>query len=81
MVNGMASEFFNSYSGVRQGENLSPVLFSLYVNDLEQFLCNRDCEGINIKCTDNDMSAYLRLFILLYADDTVLFAERPDQLQ
>ena len=33
-ANGENSEFFNSYKGVRQGENLSPILFSLYLNDL-----------------------------------------------
>ena len=30
-VNGECSQFFNSYIGVRQGENLSPMLFSIFV--------------------------------------------------
>jgi hypothetical protein len=29
--------------GVRQGENLSPFLFSIYVNDLEEFLTEKKC--------------------------------------
>jgi hypothetical protein len=32
------SEFFNSNVGVRQGENLSPVLISLFLNDLVEFI-------------------------------------------
>ena len=31
------SEFFYCEIGVEQGENLSPFLFSLYLNDLEFF--------------------------------------------
>ena len=34
------SEFFNCEIGVKQGENLLPFLFSLYLNDLEFFLAN-----------------------------------------
>ena len=36
-VNGCNSEFFKSSVGVRQGENLSPILFSLFLNDLNDF--------------------------------------------
>ena len=39
--NGEQSSFFSSFRGVRQGENLSPVLFALFLNDLESFLCDK----------------------------------------
>ena len=35
---GVQSTFFRSFIGVRQGENLSPVLFALFLNNLETFL-------------------------------------------
>ena len=34
-LNGKCSEFFNCSYGLMQGESLSPLLFSLYVNDME----------------------------------------------
>ena len=35
---GKLSDFFVSNVGVRQGENFSPLLFSIYVDDLEHYL-------------------------------------------
>ena len=35
-VNGELSEFFQSNIRVRQGENLSPVLFSIFINVLNE---------------------------------------------
>ena len=45
---GMMSDFFSSGVGVRQGENLSPILFALFVNDLQNFFELNDCRGIYI---------------------------------
>jgi len=35
MNNGVQSEYFGSHVGLRQGENLSPLLFVLFLNDME----------------------------------------------
>ena len=32
---GEQSSFFSGFPGLRQGENLSPILFALFLNDLE----------------------------------------------
>ena len=34
------SDFFQVNIGVRQGENLSPVLFALFLNDMNDFMSN-----------------------------------------
>ena len=39
------SDYFTINCGVRQVENLSPILFSLYLNDLEEFLSRLDNPG------------------------------------
>lgn len=77
--NGKQSEFFDCRNGVRQGENLSPILFSLFLNDLEGFLLNQNNLGINI--IEESLQSYLKLVVLLYADDTILFAESEEELQ
>ena len=48
-INGQSSDFFNCNVGVRQGENLSPLLFSLFINDLEEFLASKRVGGIRFK--------------------------------
>ena len=67
--------------GLRQGENLSPVLFSLFLNDLEEYLDSRHCSGFNLNVTDNEINVYLKLLVLLYADNTVIFATDPESFQ
>ena len=81
MRSGEKSNFFNSYWDVRQGENLSPVLFSLFLNDLEDFLSNSNYSGINLNMTENDLNVYLKILTLLYADDTVIFGTDPKSFQ
>ena len=76
---GQQSEYFGSHVGVRQGENLSPLLFSLYVNDLEAFLLEN---GNSFVTFNMDVcERYLKLLVLMYADDTVIFANSADELQ
>ena len=78
---GLNSPFFACDLRVRQGENLSPVLFALYLNDLESYLLHKNLDGITIDITTEGLRLYLKLFSLLYADDTVLMANNPDDLQ
>ncbi|MEW8152430.1 MAG: reverse transcriptase family protein [Candidatus Thiodiazotropha endolucinida] len=80
-LNNEKSAFFDSHCGVRQGENLSPVLFSLFLNDLEDYLRHKHNDGIVIDINSEDVSVFLKLIILLYADDTVILAQDTKSLQ
>ena len=83
VYNKECSNYFPCCNGVRQGENLSPFLFSIYLNDLESFLSTCNLEGL-ISISDDleeQFDIYLKLLTLLYADDTVLFSESYEELQ
>jgi hypothetical protein len=60
-------------------------IFSLaiFVNDLEEFLtehCKTGLDTLNSLSFEN-INVYMKLFLLLYADDTVIFAESQQELQ
>ena len=82
-VNNCKTDFFMSNIGVRQGENLSPFLFNIFLNDLEEYFRSRNTSGI--ECTehhlDDSMVLYFKIFLLLYADDTVIISNSVDGLQ
>ena len=68
--------------GVRQGENLSPLLFAIYLNDFDTFLSEK-YDGLTkvSESITNELQIYLRIFCLLYADDTLVLAETDKDLQ
>jgi hypothetical protein len=78
--NGTFSQTFISEIGVRQGENLSPVLFSLFLNDLQANMHLNGAVGIELEDT-NDLTLWLKLLILLYADDTIIVSDNPVDFQ
>ena len=62
-----------SARGVRQGENLSPLLFSLFVNDIEEEFIRNGCKFIELN--DEQLDNFIKLLILMYADDTIILAD------
>ena len=70
--NGLGSPF-KSLVGLKQGCNLSPLLFNIFINDVPNIIDNATCdppalEGQQISC-------------LLYADDLVLLSKSRSGLQ
>lgn len=59
------------------------LLFGLYLDDLEGFLSTNDVEGLTLLSyqLENKCNLYLGLFVLLYADDTILLSESHDDLK
>ena len=68
----MKTDWFKTNYGVKQGDNLSPTLFSIYLNDLATEL-----KDMKLGTMLGDM----HICILLYADDIVLISENEQNLQ
>ena len=78
-LNSIKSEFFASMRGVRQGENLSPLLFSLFVNDLENFLQASGCHPVSTHTSE--IESLMKIMVLMYADDTIILSDSAAGLQ
>jgi hypothetical protein len=64
---------FTCNVGLMQVESLFPVLYSFYVNDIEFELISHGRQSYELET--------LNLFLLLYADDAVVFSENVEYLQ
>ena len=67
------SDFFQYAVGLRHGEVLSPLLFSIFVEELELYLQDRITCGLGI----DDIN----IILLLFADDMVIVGNSPEDLQ
>ena len=82
----MISDYFMCNIGVRQGDNLSPVLFALLIYDFTEYV-STTYGGLNIaqscypSLINSEDIVLLKLFVLLYADDTIILVENEIELQ
>ena len=76
-----SSVFFPCLQGVRQGENLSPFLFSLFLNDLNAYLTTKRAYGVTCDINYEDISYFMKILVILFADDTVIFGTTEADLQ
>ena len=63
------TDYIKCTSGVKQGDICSPVLFSLFINELTLEVVRSGRHGATF------MNDSLEIFILLLADDVVLISE------
>ena len=74
-VGGDLSEAFNCPLGLKQGEVCSPVLFSLFINELAMEIIQKGKHGIQI------IPDLLEILILMFADDMILLSDTVTGLQ
>ena len=79
-VNGSLTDVFECRIGVRQGDNLSPLLFIVFMNDFQAFVSSR-FNGLQPDALVQNVQSFLKLFVLLYADDTLLLTETESDMQ
>ena len=85
LLNEYETDFFDCPIGVKQGDNISATLFSIFINDLAEEV-KATKVGINLteKVTNdkfNDSYKDLFINILMYADDIILMTSNENDLQ
>ena len=71
-INGLKTGWFDVNIGLRQGCNLSPILFNLFINDF----------AVSVKALGKGIDVgNEKVCILMYADDLVLLADNEIDLQ
>ena len=72
-IQGGISSWFDSLIGLKQGCNLSPILFNLFINSL--------IHHINSSNPDSPMLDNIQVSCLFYADDLVILSETKEGLK
>eukprot|EP00745_Piridium_sociabile_P015926 TRINITY_DN2374_c0_g1_i12.p1 TRINITY_DN2374_c0_g1~~TRINITY_DN2374_c0_g1_i12.p1 ORF type:complete len:1135 (+),score=79.90 TRINITY_DN2374_c0_g1_i12:1880-5284(+) len=74
-VGGDFTDSFMCARGLKQGEVCSPVIFSLFINELTRDVLADGMHGIQLS------PDFIQLLILLFADDIALISDSPIGLQ
>ena len=74
-----ASSF--AYVGYGRGKYVTSFFFALLLNDLESFMNSSNSACFDLEHVTDSLYMYLRIFILLYADDTVIFGVNAADFQ
>ena len=80
-INNQESGFLVNGCGLRQGDNISPILFSMYLNDLETYFDANRINGVPVEFRADDMFIYLEMYVMLYADDTIIMSNNAESFQ
>ena len=51
------------------------------LNDLESFLCDKSCNDVNFEFQYDDITLYLKLLVLVYTDDTIVFGTDEKEIK
>jgi hypothetical protein len=57
--------------GVRQSENLSPFLFAVFLDDLEQFMEDKNITGL--ESISSELEAQLEIYLNIFACFTTYY--------
>lgn len=69
-INGQLSSNISITEGVLQGESLSPLLFALFLSDIEEFFRSKGLSGLRL-------NSQCDVLCLAYADDLAYLADCP----
>ncbi|OJT08964.1 Transposon TX1 uncharacterized 149 kDa protein [Trametes pubescens] len=75
VINGVTSDTYEIYRGVRQGDPLSCLLFDLAIEPLSAMIRNSPLEGLSIPTSGEALKA------TLFADDTTVYLSEGDDFQ
>ena len=74
-VNGVYTDNFLCPRGLKQGETCSPVIFSLFINELTKDILENGKHGVQLN------PDFVQILILLFADDVALISDTVVGLQ